>query len=189
MARLWKIYMCTVGLRDYVRCTRNPSDACPHATHLQGRTVNSISCVDTHAAWSACGIQAIARASTRAMLCTPRGRLVCMVWASASARADAGCRQPRINLPADWRFLPVAPATRAPAPDCLSTAARPPSSAHTNSAGSLLGVLSSDKHTKRCISTSRQLDFTPPFMFYLHAPTLIHIFQFDDLILPVFYTL
>ncbi|CAG5039033.1 unnamed protein product [Parnassius apollo] len=60
-----------------------------------------VSCVvemwHTHAAWSAWGNQAMASASTRVTVCTPRGRFVGMFCASASARADAGCRQPRFS--------------------------------------------------------------------------------------------
>lgn len=123
---------------------------------------------DTHAAWSAWGSQAIASDSTRARLCTPRGRLVCMFCASACALADAGCRRPRISLPADWRVLRAPPAARARA--CA------PASIDRGPAASFRSQrLRSDPHWEPYWATNAlnalswrpaRHDFTPPLMFY-----------------------
>lgn len=46
---------------------------------------------DTYAAWSACGREAIARASTRAALGTPRGRLLLMAVGRTRAPGLTAC--------------------------------------------------------------------------------------------------
>lgn len=122
---------------------------------------------DTHAAWSAWGNQAIARASTSAMLCTPRGRHVCMFCASACVLADAGCRQPRISLPADWRVLVAPPAAR--------TRACAPASIDRGPAASFRSLrIRSDPlwepywatNALNALSWRRPDMTTPPLMFY-----------------------
>lgn len=122
---------------------------------------------NTYAAWSACGNHAIARASTRTMLRTPRGRLVCMFCASGAPggrRLPAAACQSAGGLacspsPSGSKGR-LRPAAYRPRPGCLLPLAP------TTTLRSSLEALSSDKHSKRSIPIPGQLDFTP-LMFYL----------------------